>query len=207
MIAHYCCCSVTKSCLTLCGLMDCSTPGSSVLHYLPEFAQSHVHWVSDAIHTSHPLSPPCHPALHLSRHLNLFQWVNSSHQVTKVLELQFSFSRSSEYSELISFRMDWFHLLTVQGTLRSLLQHQSLKASVLWHSAFFMAQVSHPYMTTGKTMVWHEEALVTQSCLPLCTSMNCSLPGSSVHGVLQTTTLEWVAIAFSRGSSWSRYWT
>ena len=119
----------------------------------------------------------------------------------KYWSFNFSFSRSSEYSELISFRMDWFDLLATQRTLRSLLQYHSLKASILWHSAFFMAQLSHPYMTTGKIMVCREEALVAESCLPLCAPMNCSPPGSSVHGVLQATILEWVAIPFSRGSS------
>ena len=82
------CCLVTKSYPTLCDLMDCSTPGFPVLHYLLEFAQTHAHWVGDAIQTSHPLSPPSPPAFNLSQHQGLFQWVNSSHQVTKVLEYQ-----------------------------------------------------------------------------------------------------------------------
>ena len=83
-----CCCSKTKLCPTLCDPMDCSTPGSSVLHSLPKFAQSHVHWVSDAIQPSHPLSSPSPPAYSLSHHQGLFQWAGSSHQVAKVLELQ-----------------------------------------------------------------------------------------------------------------------
>ena len=83
-----CCCSFAQSCPTLCDPMDCSTPGFPVLHYLSEFAQTHVHWVGDAIQPSHPLSPPS-PALHLFQHQGLFQWVGSSHQVAKVLELQF----------------------------------------------------------------------------------------------------------------------
>ena len=82
------CCSVAKSCLTLCDPMDCSMPGFPVLHYLPEYAQTHVHWVSDAIQPSHPLSPPSPPTLNLARQQGLFQWVSSSHQVVKVLELQ-----------------------------------------------------------------------------------------------------------------------
>ena len=82
---NYCCCSVAKSCLTLCNPMDCSTSGSSVLHYLPEFTQTHVHWVGDAIQPSHPLSPPSPPAFNLSQHQGLFQWVSSLHQVAKVL--------------------------------------------------------------------------------------------------------------------------
>ena len=83
-----CCCSVAKSCLTLCDLMDCSTPGFPVLHYLPKFAQTHVHWVDDAIWLSHPLSSPSPPALNFSQHQGLFKWVSSLHQVAKVLELQ-----------------------------------------------------------------------------------------------------------------------
>ena len=100
--------SVTQSCLTLCEPMDCSTPGFPVHHQLPELAQTHVHWVSDAIQTSHPLSSPSPPAFDLSQHEGLFQWVSSSHQVAKVLELHsFSISPASEYSGLISFMMYW----------------------------------------------------------------------------------------------------
>ena len=83
-----CCCSVTKSCPVLCDPMDCSMLGSSVLHYFSEFAQTHVHWVSDAIQPSHPLLPPSPSALNLSQHQGLFQWVGSSHQMAIVLELQ-----------------------------------------------------------------------------------------------------------------------
>ena len=104
--------------------MDCSTPGSPVLHYLPEFAQIHVYWVGDAIQPSQPLLLPS-PAFNLSQHQGLFQWVSSSYQVANVLELQ-----PQAYSRLISFRMDWLDL-AVQGTLKSLLQHHSLKASFL----------------------------------------------------------------------------
>ena len=88
---HYfmrCCCSVTESCPTLCHPMDCSAPGFPVHHCLPEFAQTYVHWVSDAIQSSHPLSHPSPPALSLSQHQGLFQWFSSLHQVAKVLELQ-----------------------------------------------------------------------------------------------------------------------
>ena len=95
---------------------------------------------------SHPLPPSSPFAFNLSQHQGLFQWVNSSHQVAK----GFSFSPSSEYSRLISFMIDWFDLLAVQGTLKNLFQHHSSKASILWHSAFFMVQLSHPYMATGK---------------------------------------------------------
>ena len=112
-----------------------------------EFAHTHVHWVSDAFQSSHPLSSPSPPVFNLSQHQGLFLWVSSSHQVAKV----FSISPSSEFSGLISFRIGWFDLLPVQGTLKSLLQHHSSKASILWHSTFFIVQLSHPYMTIGKT--------------------------------------------------------
>ena len=149
-----CCCSVTKSCPTLCDPIDCSTWSSPVLHYLLKFAQIHVHWVSDAISPSHSLSPLSPPALNLSLHQGLFsklalhvRWSN---------HWSISINPSNEYSELISFRIDWFDLLAVQGTLKSLLQHHSSKASILWCSAFFTVQLSHQYMTTGKTMKWSD---------------------------------------------------
>ena len=130
--------------------MDCSTPGFPVLHHLPELAQIHIHWVSDAIQQSHPLSSLSLPAFNLSQHQGLFKWVSSSHQVAKVLEFQLYIIPSSEHLGLISFMMDWLDLLAVQGTLKSLLQYHSSKASILLHSAFFIVHLSHPYMTTGK---------------------------------------------------------
>ena len=87
-VSVYCCCSVAQSCLTLSHFMGYSTPGFPGLHYLLEFAQTHVHWVGDAIQQSHPLSPTSPPALNLFQHQGLFQWVNSSHQVANVLEFQ-----------------------------------------------------------------------------------------------------------------------
>ena len=137
-------------CVQLHHLMECSTPGFPVLHYLPEFAQTHVHWVDDAIHPSHPVSPPSPPGFNPSQHQGLFRCVGSSHQVATVLNFQHP--SSNEYSRLISFRMDWLNLFAVQGTLKSLLQHHDSKASILWCSTFFMVQLSHPYMTTGKTI-------------------------------------------------------
>ena len=128
--------------------MNCSTPGFPVHPYLLELAQAHVLWVDDAIQPSHPLSPPSPPALNLSQHQGLFQSVSSLHQVAWVLELLHQ--SFNEYSGLISFRVDWFDLLAVQGTLKSFLQHHSLKALIFWCSAFFMVQLSHPYMTIGK---------------------------------------------------------
>ena len=117
-----------------------------------QFAQVHVHCISDAIQPSHPLTPSSPSALNLSQHQGLFQWVICSHQMTKILELSFSISPSSEYSGLISLKTDWFDLLAVQGTFRSLLQHDSLKASVLCPAAFVMVQLSQSYVTTGKTI-------------------------------------------------------
>ena len=137
--------SVAQSCPTLCDPMNHSTPGLPVHHQLLELTQTHVHWVSDAIQPSHPLSSPSPPAPNPSQHQSLFQWVNSSHEMDK-----FSLIPSKKHPGLISFRMDWLDLLAVQGTLKSLLQHHSLKASFLRSSFFFTVQLSHPYMTTGK---------------------------------------------------------
>ena len=100
---------------------------------------------------SHPLSPPSLPVLNLSQHQSLFQWVSFSHQVTKCWSFNFSIWPSYQYSGPISFRIYWFDFLAVQGTLKSLLQHHNLKASVLWCSVFFTVHFSHPYITTGKT--------------------------------------------------------
>ena len=119
----------------------------------------------DAIQPSHPLSSPSPPAFNLSQHQGLFQWVNSSHQVTKVLEFQLQHQFFNEYSGLISFRMDWLDLLAGQGTLKSLLQHHSSKASILQRSAFFTVQLSHPYMTTGRTIALTRWTFVGNLCL------------------------------------------
>ena len=132
--------------------MNRSTPDLAVYHQLPEFTQTHVHLVSDAIQPSHPLSSPSPPAPNPSQNQGLFQWVNSSHEVAKILEFQLQHHPSNEHPGLISFRMDYLDILAVQGTLKSLLQHHSSKASLLQHSAFFTVQLSHPYMTTGKTI-------------------------------------------------------
>ena len=131
------------------GLQHSSLP---VHHQLPELTQTHVHWVSDTIQPSHPLSSPSPTTLSLSQHQGLFKWVSSSHQVGKYWSFSRSISPSNEYSRLISFKIDWLDLLAVQGTLKSLLQDHSSKASILWHSAFFIVQLSHPHLTTGKTI-------------------------------------------------------
>jgi len=145
----------------LCDLMDCSTPGFPVLHYHPEFAQTRVHWVDDAIQPSHPLLPLSPPALSLSQHQGLFQWGGSSHQVAKALELQLWISPSNELSGLNSFRLDWFDL-AVQGTLKSILQHHSLKASVHQCLALFMIQLLYLYMTARKSIAWTTWTVVSK---------------------------------------------
>ena len=129
-------CSVV---LTLWDPMDCNTSGFLVLHNLLELAQTHVHGVSDAIQPSHL----CHPLLLLpSQHQGLPQWVGSSIRWPKYWSFIFSISPSSEYSGLISYRIDWLDL-ALQGTLKSLLQHHSSKASILWCSAFFMVRLTY----------------------------------------------------------------
>ena len=144
-------CSVTKSCLTLCNSIDCSLPDFPVLHYLPDFPQTPS--VESVMPSNHLIL--CHLLLLLP---SIFPSIRvfSSESVLQIRwpeywSFSFSISPSNEYSGLISFRMDWLDLLAVQG-LSSLLQHHSSKASILWHSAFFIVQLSHLYMTTGKTI-------------------------------------------------------
>ena len=119
--------SVAQSCPTLWDPMDCSMSSLPVHQQLPEFTQTHVHWVSDAIQASHPLSCPSLPALNLSQNQGLFKWVGSLHHVAKVLEFQLQ-HQSFQWTP----RMDWFDLLAGQGTLKSLLQHHSSKSSILY---------------------------------------------------------------------------
>ena len=134
--------SVPQSCLTLCSPMDCSTPGLPVHHQLPEFTQTHVHWVSDAIH--HLIL--CRPLLLLPSIFPSIRVFSSESTLCirwpKYWSFSFSISPSNEYSGLISFRMDWLDFLAVQGTLESLLQRHCSKASILWCSAFFIVQLS-----------------------------------------------------------------
>ena len=132
--------------------MDCSTMGLPAHQQLPRLAQTQVHQVSDAIQPSHPLRPLLLPP-------SIFPSIRvfSSESVLCIRwpqywSFRFSISPSNEYSGLISFRMDWLDLLAIQWTLKSFLQHHSSKASILWHSAFFIVQLSHPYMTTGKAI-------------------------------------------------------
>ena len=164
-------------------------PGFPVHHQLPELAQTHVHRVSYAIQPSHPLSSPLFlhsvfPSIRVfsSESVLCIRW-------PKYWCFSFNISPSNEYSVLISFRNDWFYLLAVQGTLNSLFQHHSSKASILLHSAFFIVQLSHPYMTTGKTIALTRRTFVgkvmsllfnmlsaaaksLQSCLTLCDPMD-----------------------------------
>ena len=144
--------SVAQLCLTLCDPMNHSTPGLPVHHQLPEFTQTHIHRVSDAIQLSHPLLSPSPPAPNPPS-IRVFSNESTLHmRWPKYWSFSFSIIPSKEIQGLISFRMDWLDLLAVHGTLKSLLQHHSSKASILRHSAFFTVQLLHPYMTTGKTI-------------------------------------------------------
>ena len=132
--------------------MNCSTPGLPVHHQLLEFTQTHVHRVSDAIQPSHPLSSPLLLAP-IPPSIRVFSNESTRHmRWPKYWSFSFSIIASKEHPGLISFRVDWLDFLAVQGTLKSLLQHHSSKASILRHSAFFTVQLSHPYMPTGKTI-------------------------------------------------------
>ena len=174
-------------CPTLCNPMNCSIPDFPVLHYLPEFAQTHVHWVSDAIQPFYPWSPPS-LALNLSQHQGLFWWVNSLHQYWS-----FSISPSNEYLGLISFRIDW----QSKGILRV------FSSTTIWKHQFFSAQPS--LWSNSHICTWLLEkpcvCLVAYLCPTLCNPMDYSPPGSSVLGISQAKILEWVAISSSRGYS------
>ena len=150
MVLHF---SSVQSCLTLCKTMNHSTPGLPVHHQLLESIQTHVYRVGDAIWPSHLLSsllllPSILPSIRV-----FFSESTLRKRWPKHWSFSFNISPSNEHPGLISFRMDWLDLLAVQGTLKSLLQHHSSKASILQHSAIFTIQLSHPYMTTGKTIV------------------------------------------------------
>ena len=146
-----CCCSVAKLCQTLLWAINCSMSSCPVPHHLLEFAQIHVHWIGYAIQPSHPLSSLSPPTFNFSQRQSLFQ-LALPFRWPKYWGFSLSICPSNGCSGLISFRFDLFDVLAVQGTLRSLFQHHSLKASMLWCSAFFMFQFSHPYMTAGKTI-------------------------------------------------------
>ena len=144
--------SVAQSCPTLCHPMNRSMPGLPVHHQLPEFTQTHVHRVSDAIQPSHPLLSPSPPAP-IPPSIRVFSNESTPRmRWPKYWSFSLSISPSNEHPGLVSFRMDWLDLLAVQGTRKSLLQHHSSKASILRHSTFFTVQFSHPYVTTGKNI-------------------------------------------------------
>ena len=144
--------------------MDCSMPGLPVHHQPPEFAQTRVRGVSDAVQPSHPLSSFLMPSVFPS--IRVFSNESALHiRWPKYWSFSFSISSSNEHPGLISFRMDWFDLLTVQGTLKSLLQHHSSKELILWLSTIFMIQTSHPYMTIGKTIALTRWTSVGKKCL------------------------------------------
>ena len=138
--------SVAQLWLTLCNPRDSSMPGLPVHRQFLEFVQTHVHWVIDAIRSSHPLSSPSLPTFNLSQHQGLLNESVLCLRCPKYWSFSFSISPSNEYSGLISFRMDWLDLLAVQGTLKSLLQHHTSKASILQCSAFFIVPLSHPVL-------------------------------------------------------------
>ena len=144
--------SSAQSCLTLCDPTDCRMLGFSVHHQILELTQTHVHLVGYAIQPSLPLSCPLPPPS-IFPSIRVFS-NESVHCISwpKFWSFSFSISPANEYSVLISFRIDWLDLLAVQGTLKRLLQHHHSKASILQCSAFFLVQLSHPYMTTGKTI-------------------------------------------------------
>ena len=192
--------SVTQSCPTLCDPMNhACQAGLSVHHHLLEFIQTHVHRVCDAIQPSHPPSSPSPPAPNTSQHQSfpmsqLFAWGGQSTGVSALASFLPRNTQGWSPSE-------WTGWISLQSKgLKSLLQHHSSKASILRHSAFFTVQLSHPYMTTGKTIALTAAATAAklcQSCPTLCDPIDGSPPGSLIPGILQARTLEWVAISFS----------
>ena len=164
--------TVVQSCLTLCNPMDCSTLGFPVHHHLLDLAHTHVHRVSDAILTF----ILCCPLLLLPSIFTSTEDFSKESVLyirwPKYWSFSFIISPSNEYSGLISFRMEWLDLLAVQGTLKSLLQHHSSKASILWHSVFFMVQLSHSYLTTGETIALTRRTFVGKVMSLLCNMLS-----------------------------------
>ena len=186
-------------CPTLCVSMDYSTPGFPVHHQLLELAQTHIHRVSDAIQPSYPLLSPSLPAFNLSQDQGLFPMSPFFTLGGQSTGASASASPSNEYSGLISFRIDWFDLLAVQGTLKSLLQHHSSKASIFQCSAFFIVQLSHLYMTTGKTI-----ALTRQTFSGKVMSLLFNILSKFSHSVVSNSLWpHWVQHALSITNSWS----
>ena len=142
--------------------MNRSTPGLPLHHQLPESTQTHVYQVGDAIEPSHPLSSPSPFALNFPS-IRVFSNESALRiRLPEYWSFSFNISPSNEHPELI-FRMDWLDLLAVQGTLKSLLQNHSSKVSILWHLAFFIVQLSHPYMTTWKTIALTRQTFVDKA--------------------------------------------
>ena len=143
-----------KLCPALCNLMDCTTPGFSVPHCLPNFPQTHVHWFNDAIQPSHPLSPPSPPVFSLSQHQGLFQWVGSSHHVARVLELQLQ-HHHFQWIFRIDFLQDWLVWSTCSPRDSQESSPTSQFKNIIFRcSAFFIVQLSHPYMAMKKPQFW-----------------------------------------------------
>ena len=154
--------SVTQSCPTLCDPMNHSTPGLSVHHQLPEFTQTLVHRVGDAIQPSHPLSCLSPPASNPSQHQSLFQWVTLCMKWPKYWSFSFSIIPSNEHPGLISFRMDWLDLLAVQGTLKSLLQHHSSKASFFGTQLYLYSNSDIHTWPLEKSQLWLDGPLLAK---------------------------------------------
>ena len=179
--------SVAQLCPTLWDPMNRSTLGLSVHHQLPKSTKTHVHCVGDAIQPSHPLSSPSPPAFNLSQHQSLFQWVSSLHQMTKVLELQLHHQSFQWIFRTISFRVDWLDLLAVQGTLKSLLQNLSSKASILQHSAFcshFLTVINNDAVNTLFINFGESQLISSAYILNVITCKECehfSNPWHSLH--------------------------
>ena len=177
--------SVAQSCPTLCDSMDCSMPGFPVQHQLLEVAQTHVHWVGDAIQPSHPLSSPSPSVFNLSQHQGLFQWVGLSHQVTIVLvAIIMTFTEC-----LLGIG---YYVLCMHNVI------YSYSDPMRKHDYNFHLQIKLRLVLSVCV------CLADQSCSALCGLMYCSLPASSVLGIFQARALEWVAVLYSRGFSWPR---
>ena len=141
--------------------MDHSTPGLPVHHQVPECTQSHNHWVGDAIQPSHPLLSPSPPAFNISQHQGHFQWVSSSHQMAKVWSFSFNISPPMNIHDW--FSLGWTGWISLQSKGFSRVFSNSSKASIFWHTAFFIVQHSYPYMTTGKTIAFSRQMVCWQS--------------------------------------------
>ena len=167
------CCSVTKSCPTLYDCVDCSIPGFPVIHYLPEFVLTHVHWVGDAIQPSHPLPPPSPLALNLSQHLGLFQWVGSSKQVAKVLELQHPMNSQGWFPSILTGLIS----LQSQGLTR-VFSSITIRKHPFFSAQPFLWSNSHPYTTTRKIIALTIRTFVSKVMSLLFKTLLIPAPGT-----------------------------